>query len=61
MSEALGDPQQLEVAGSCERSQVKACPLPEVRGTPAEIHRDIPDLARENTYQLSLWLPELVM
>ena len=61
VGEALGDPEELEIAGGGEGFEVEAGPAAEVRGVAAEVDGDIPDVSGEDADELSLGLTELVV
>ena len=61
MSEALGNPEELELSGFVQRLQVESGPFAEVRGVAAQIDGDIPDMAGEDPDEFSLGLTKLVM
>ncbi len=57
VSEAFGDPEELEGVGV----EVEAGPFAEVGGAWAEVYSDVPDMAGEDADELSLGLSELIM
>ena len=61
VSEALRDPEELELSGLGQWPQVEPGPFAEVRGVAAKIDRYIPDMAGEDPDEFALGLTKLVM
>ena len=61
MSEALGNPEELEFSGFGQRLEVEPGPFAEVRGVAAQIDRHVPDMAGEDPDEFALGLTNLVM
>jgi hypothetical protein len=61
VSEAFGDPEELEVIVPRLSFEVEACPFAEVGRVAAEIDGDVPDMPGEDADKFALGLAELVM
>lgn len=61
VGEAFGDPKGLNLALVGERLKVEAGPFTEVGGVAAEVDGHVPDMAGEDTDELSLGLTELIV
>jgi hypothetical protein len=61
MCEALGDPEQFELAVAVARLEVEGRPATEVGRVATEINGDVPDVSGEDAYEFSLGVTKLVM
>lgn len=61
MSEALRDPEELDISGFGQRLQVEPGPFAEIRRVAAQVNRHVPDMAGEDPDEFALGLTKLVM
>ena len=61
MCKAFGNPKKLEFAFFVAGLEIESGPAPEVRRLAAKIDRNVPDMAREDADEFTLWVTELVM
>ncbi len=61
MSKAFRNPEQLQIVGRGLRFKMKSRPFTKVRRVAAQIDRNIPNVPREHTDQLSLGLTKLIV
>jgi hypothetical protein len=61
VGKSLRNPEKFEIACFVVRLEVEGCPFAEVRGIPAKIYSDVPDMTGENTDKFTLRFAKLIM